>query len=69
MSHVVGGFSYGMSTFEMAGAYATLANNGIYTEPYLYTRVLDAEGNVLLEKNPSFVKCSNRKQLGLLPIS
>jgi len=31
-----------------------LANRGIFTEPYLFTRVLDADGKVLLEHKPRF---------------
>ncbi len=50
----LGGFSNGMSALEMAGAYATFANNGLYTEPYVYTRVLDVDGKVLLENKPYF---------------
>lgn len=52
----IGGFMHGMSTIEMAGAFSTLANRGIFTEPYLFTRVLDAEGNVLLEHKPEFMQ-------------
>jgi len=48
----IGGFNVGMSPLEMAAAYATFANNGVYTEPYAYTKVLDADGNVVLEKTP-----------------
>lgn len=52
----VGGFNIGMTTLEMAGGFATLANEGLYTEPYVYTRVLDADGNVLLENKPTFAQ-------------
>ena len=34
---------------EMAGAYATIANDGEYIEPTFYTKVEDANGNVVLE--------------------
>jgi len=54
VSIALGGFSKGMTALEMAGAYATFANQGLYTEPYAYTRVLDAEGKILLENKPSF---------------
>ncbi len=50
----LGGFSKGMTTYEMAGAYATFANQGLYTEPYVYTKVLDIEGRVLLDNAPQF---------------
>lgn len=50
----LGAFSNGMSTLEMSGAYATFANGGLYTEPYVYTRVLDVDGKVLLENKPFY---------------
>lgn len=50
----LGAFGKGMTTVEMVGAYTALANRGIYTEPYLFTRVIDAEGRVLLEHKPKF---------------
>lgn len=49
----MGGLTYGLNTVEMAAAYATFANNGIYNEPKTYLRVtkVDADGNetVVLE--------------------
>ena len=45
----MGGLTYGLNTVEMAAAYATFANSGIYTEPRTYLRVEDADGNVILE--------------------
>jgi penicillin-binding protein 1A len=50
----LGGFAKGMTTVEMAGAFSTFASRGLFTKPYLFTRVLDAEGNVLLEHKPEF---------------
>ena len=34
---------------EMAAAYATIANDGVYIEPTFYTKVVDSNGNVVLE--------------------
>ena len=45
----LGGLTDGVSTYEMAAAYATFANNGIYKTPRTYVRVTDMNGNVLLE--------------------
>ena len=56
VSIALGGFSKGMTTLEMAGGYATFANSGLYTEPYAYTKVTDADGNVLLENRPAFTE-------------
>ncbi len=36
-----------VSLFEMAGAYSTFVNSGIYTEPYYITRIEDKNGNVI----------------------
>ncbi len=50
----LGAFGHGVTSMELAGAYTALANNGLFTEPYLFTRVLDADGKILLEYTPSF---------------
>ncbi|MGE4284367.1 MAG: transglycosylase domain-containing protein, partial [Clostridia bacterium] len=46
----LGGLTDGISVLEMTAAYAPFANKGIYTTPYTYTKVLDHEGKVILEK-------------------
>lgn len=53
-SLALGALTNGVSALQMAGAYATFANHGLYTEPYAYTRVLDHEGKVLLENTPYY---------------
>lgn len=45
----IGGFTNGISPLEMAGAYETIANNGVYRRPMFYTKVTDADGNVVLD--------------------
>ena len=37
------------SVLQMAAAYATIANDGEYIEPTFYTKVVDSEGNTVLE--------------------
>jgi len=49
----LGGLTKGVSNLELTSGFASIANNGIYTEPTLYTKILDKDGNVLLEKNPA----------------
>lgn len=46
---VLGGLTYGISPLEMAGAYAAIANNGVYITPTFYSKVEDSAGNVVLE--------------------
>lgn len=48
----LGGITDGVYNDELTAAYAAIANNGLYTEPTYYTRVLDHDGRVILEKNP-----------------
>ena len=49
LSTAIGGLTYGVSPLEMAGAYASIANNGTYIEPTFYSKVEDSEGKVVLE--------------------
>ncbi len=49
LSSALGGLYNGISTLEMAGAYATIANDGKYIEPTFYTKVVDSNGDVVLE--------------------
>lgn len=42
----------GVTVKEMAGGYEIFGNNGLYTKPYSYTKVLDNQGNVLLQNKP-----------------
>jgi len=39
----------GGNSYILAGAYATFGNNGIYTKPVLYTKVVDATGKTILD--------------------
>jgi membrane peptidoglycan carboxypeptidase len=43
----------GISPLEMAGAYASIANGGIYNPPYYVDKVLDASGKVVIEHKPA----------------
>lgn len=48
----LGGISKGVYNIEMTAAFAAIANGGTYTEPIMYTQILDHSGNVLYEKTP-----------------
>lgn len=45
----LGGLTHGASNLEMAAAYATIANDGVYIEPTFYSKVVDKDGNTILE--------------------
>ncbi|MBP3440504.1 MAG: transglycosylase domain-containing protein [Tidjanibacter sp.] len=40
------------SLFEMAGAYSTFVNRGVFTEPIFVTRIEDRHGNIIAEFTP-----------------
>ncbi len=49
----LGGITTGVSPLEMAGAYATFANQGVYSEPCCITMIKDAKGGILYEHRPN----------------
>ena len=48
----MGGLTDGVTVMEMCGAYSAFTNNGIYTEPIVYTKVYDSNGNIILDNEP-----------------
>ncbi|HCC00343.1 MAG TPA: transglycosylase [Ruminococcaceae bacterium] len=53
LSVALGSLTNGVSVETMAAAYQPFGNGGIYNKPYTYTKVLDSNGNVLLENKPT----------------
>ncbi|MCL2572461.1 MAG: transglycosylase domain-containing protein [Defluviitaleaceae bacterium] len=47
----LGGLTEGVILLELAAAYATVANQGMYNRPIFYTHALDRDGNLFLENN------------------
>ena len=51
LSLALGGQEKGITPLEMAGAYATIANDGVYIEPTFYSKVVSKDGkNVIKSK-------------------
>ncbi len=48
----LGGITKGVTNLELTAAYAAIANGGIYIKPRLYTKILDHDGNVLIDNEP-----------------
>lgn len=46
----LGGLTKGITNMDITAAYCAFANDGVYNKPIAYTRVEDADGEVLLEK-------------------
>lgn len=47
----IGSLTKGVSVETMAAAYQVFGDGGIYNKPYTYTKVLDSNGNVLLQNS------------------
>ena len=45
----LGGITNGVTNEELNAAYACIANGGTYIKPKLYTRVVDHDGNIILD--------------------
>lgn len=48
----LGGITKGVSNLELTGAFATVANGGVYTKPVFFTKILDHDGKILIENKP-----------------
>lgn len=48
----LGGLTNGVTPLEMAAAYETFANGGIYTAPHAITKITNEEGDVIWEEEP-----------------
>lgn len=48
----MGSLTTGVSTMQMAAAYASFANEGVYTYPRLISRITDSEGNIIVDNQP-----------------
>lgn len=51
LSTALGGLTDGALNIEMAGAYAAIANGGVYNRPVYYTKIEDHDGNVLIDNS------------------
>lgn len=45
----LGGITDGVTNMELNAAYAAIANRGTYIKPKLYTKIVDHDGNVLID--------------------
>ena len=52
----LGGLDKGISPLEMAGAYATIANDGFYIKPSFYKKIENRDGKIVLENNKKVKK-------------
>ena len=46
-----GAFTEGITLMSLTAAYAIMGNGGLYYEPYLYSKVVDNDGRIVLSQN------------------
>ncbi len=49
----LGGITHGVTNLETNAAFATIANEGVYNRPMLYSKVTDSDGNIILDSSMS----------------
>ncbi len=65
-SAALGGLTNGVSNLELTAAYAAIANQGSYIKPRLYTKVVDNDGNVILDNQPEASQAISEQNAWLL---
>ncbi len=55
-----------MTTVELAGAYATVANNGVYRTPLYYTKITNSAGEVIYESKQEETRVFSEQTAWLL---
>jgi penicillin-binding protein 1A len=48
----LGGMTNGLSPLELTAAYGAIANDGVFVEPIAFSKIIDKNGNVLLDNTP-----------------
>lgn len=56
----IGGFTYGVSSYEMAAGYATIENDGVYRNPTCIRKITDSSGNIILDNG---INTNNQKKI------
>ncbi|MGF9698906.1 transglycosylase domain-containing protein [Paenibacillus sp. MABNR03] len=44
---VLGGLQYGVTVEELTNAYGAIANNGVYNDSYMISKIVDSKGNIV----------------------
>lgn len=65
-SFALGGLTHGVSNLELTAAYAAIANGGEYIKPRMYTKVVDNDGNVILDNEPETTQVISEENAWLL---
>ncbi len=62
----LGALTVGSTVREMSGAYATFANDGVYREPRLYTKVYNSDGDLVVDNTQDTRKILSEKTVNYM---
>ena len=62
----MGALTVGVTVRDMAAAYATFANDGVWREARTYTKVYDSEGNLVLDNTQNSEKVLSEKSINYM---
>lgn len=48
----LGGLTKGVTNLELTAAFASIANEGVYTKPIFFTKIIDHNGKILINNEP-----------------
>ncbi len=48
----MGGITNGVTNLELTAAYAAIENGGTYIKPIFFTKIVDHDGNILIDNTP-----------------
>lgn len=48
----LGGMTKGLTPLEVTAAFGTIANDGVFVEPVAFTKIIDKNGNLLIDNTP-----------------
>ena len=51
LASALGGLTYGVEPYEMAAAFNTFNNSGVYNQPYMIQKVTNTSGDLLADKS------------------
>ncbi|MCR5610704.1 MAG: transglycosylase domain-containing protein [Clostridiales bacterium] len=66
LSLALGGFTYGVSPLEMAGAYSAFSRGGLYIKPFSVMRITDREGRTVFERQPTYERIMSEENAFIL---
>lgn len=57
----LGGMTRGLTPLELTAAYGSIANDGMYIKPKIVTRILDSNGNIIIDDTTKTTRITDEK--------